>query len=128
MSKKYLSCKCYLIISLVFYSSYFSFFFFVPRDSNARSEFFKSCFLILAPNAYFGLLKRLLCDYCVNHASGALRKYIAKINRNCACVNKMAIKQYLWTWRQSVVPNDAPRDFGPEVAFGAKFQIPVARQ
>ena len=29
---------------------------------------------------------------------------------------------------QSVVPNDAPRDFGPEVAFGAKFQIPVARQ
>ena len=36
--------------------------------------------------------------------------------------------QYLWTWRQSVVPNDAPRDFGPEVAFGAKFQIPVARQ
>ena len=36
--------------------------------------------------------------------------------------------QYVWTWRQSVVPNDAPRDFGPEVAFGAKFQIPVARQ
>ena len=35
---------------------------------------------------------------------------------------------YFWTWRQSVVPNDAPRDFGPEVAFGAKFQIPVARQ
>ena len=32
-----------------------------------------------------------------------------------------------WTWRQSVVPNDAPRDFSPEVAFGAKFQIPVAR-
>ena len=29
---------------------------------------------------------------------------------------------------QSVVPNDAPRDFGQEVAFGAKFQIPVARQ
>ena len=29
---------------------------------------------------------------------------------------------------QSVVPNDAPRDLGPEVAFGAKFQIPVARQ
>ena len=27
-----------------------------------------------------------------------------------------------------VVPNDAPRDFGPEVAFGAKFWIPVARQ
>ena len=25
-----------------------------------------------------------------------------------------------------VVPNDAPEDFGPEVAFGAKFQIPVA--
>ena len=34
----------------------------------------------------------------------------------------------LWTWCQSVVPNDAPRDFGPEVAFGVKFQIPVARQ
>ena len=33
-----------------------------------------------------------------------------------------------WTWRQSVVPNDAPRDFCPEVAFGAKFRIPVARQ
>ena len=28
----------------------------------------------------------------------------------------------------SVVPNDSLRDFGPEVAFGAKFQIPVARQ
>ena len=24
--------------------------------------------------------------------------------------------------------NDAPRDFGAEVAFGAKFQIPVARR
>ena len=33
-----------------------------------------------------------------------------------------------WTWCQSVVPNDAPRDVGPEVAFGTKFQIPVARQ
>ena len=32
------------------------------------------------------------------------------------------------TWCQSVVPKDAPRDFDPEVAFGAKFQIPVARQ
>ena len=40
----------------------------------------------------------------------------------------MSKQQYLWTWCQSVVPNDAPRDFGPEVAFGAKFQIPVARQ
>ena len=37
-------------------------------------------------------------------------------------------EQYLWTWRQSVVPNDAPRDFGPEVAFGTKVQMPVARQ
>ena len=35
--------------------------------------------------------------------------------------------QYLWTWRQSVVPNDIPRDFGPVIAFGAKFQIPVVR-
>ena len=26
------------------------------------------------------------------------------------------------------VPNDAPRDFGPEVAFGVKFQILFARQ
>ena len=40
----------------------------------------------------------------------------------------MIKQQYLWTWRQSVVPNDAPQDFGPEVAFGAKSQIPVARQ
>ena len=39
-------------------------------------------------------------------------------------------QQYLWTWCQSVVPNDPPRaqDFGLEVAFGAKFQIAVARQ
>ena len=36
--------------------------------------------------------------------------------------------QYLWTWCQSVVPNDVPRDFGPVIAFGAKVQIPVARQ
>ena len=28
----------------------------------------------------------------------------------------------------SAVPDDGPRDFGPEVAFGAKIQIPVARQ
>ena len=47
---------------------------------------------------------------------------------SCACANKTTVQQYLWTWCQSVVPNDAPRDFGPEVAFGAKFQIPVARQ
>ena len=47
---------------------------------------------------------------------------------SCACANKIPKQQYLWTWCQSVVPNDAPRDFGPEVAFGAKFQIPVARQ
>ena len=72
-----------------------------------------------------------------------------------AYANKIPKQQYLWTRRQSVVPNDAPRDFGPEVAFGrqilkcqtpltllsvvkakvvlealpgAKFQIPVARQ
>ena len=45
---------------------------------------------------------------------------------SCACANKIPKQQYLWTWRQSVVPNDAPRDFGPEVAFGAKFQIPIA--
>jgi len=32
-------------------------------------------------------------------------------------------------WRElDVVPNDAPRDFDPDVAFGTKFQIPVARQ
>ena len=37
-------------------------------------------------------------------------------------------EQYLWTWRQSVVPNDAPRDFGLEVTFGTMVQIPVARQ
>ena len=48
-------------------------------------------------------------------------------------ITKITIKrknraQYLWTSRQSVVPDDAPRDFGPEVAFGAKFQIPIARQ
>ena len=47
---------------------------------------------------------------------------------SCACANKIPEQQYLWTWCRSVVPNDAPRDFDPEVAFGAKFQIPVARQ
>ena len=36
---------------------------------------------------------------------------------NCACAKRIPRQQYLWTWRQSVVPNDAPRDFGPEVAF-----------
>ena len=44
------------------------------------------------------------------------------------CIKTRNWAQYLWTWRQSAVPNDAPRDFGPEVAFGAKFQITVARQ
>ena len=56
----------------------------------------------------------------------------------CACANNYpehAISimarnraQYLWTRCQSVVPNDVPRDFGPVIAFGAKFQIPVVRQ
>ena len=77
MNNKSLACKCYIFISHVFNSSYFSFF--LPRDSSARSEFFKSCFLILAHNAQFRLLKRLLWDYCVNHASGALRKLIADL-------------------------------------------------
>ena len=36
---------------------------------------------------------------------------------SCACANKIPKQQYLWTWCQSVVPNDAPRDFDPEVAF-----------
>ena len=44
------------------------------------------------------------------------------------CIKRGKSAQYLWTWCQSVVPNDVPRDFGPEVAFGAKVQIPVARQ
>ena len=51
-----------------------------------------------------------------------------QLKGSCACANKIPKQQYLWTWCQSVVPKDAPRDFGPEVAFGAKFQIPVARQ
>ena len=44
------------------------------------------------------------------------------------CIKTRNRAQYLWTWCQSVVPNDVPRDFGPVIAFGAKFQIPVARQ
>ena len=40
----------------------------------------------------------------------------------------MLEQQYLGMWCKSVVPNDAPRDFGPEVEFGPKLQIPVARQ
>ena len=35
--------------------------------------------------------------------------------------------QYLWTWCQSVIPYDVPRDFGSGIAFGSKFQIPVPR-
>ena len=37
-------------------------------------------------------------------------------------------KQYLWTWCQSVEPKDVHRDFSSVIAFGAKVQIPVARQ
>ena len=33
------------------------------------------------------------------------------------CIKRAECAQCLWTWRQSVVPNDAPRDFGPQVAF-----------
>ena len=44
------------------------------------------------------------------------------------CTKRGKWAQYLWTWRQIVVPNNVPRDFGPEVAFGTKFQIPVTRQ
>ena len=55
-------------------------------------------------------------------------KAIKIIEKHIICIKSRKWEQYLWTWRQSVVPNDAPRDFGPEVAFGTKFQIPVARQ
>ena len=34
---------------------------------------------------------------------------------SCVCANKIPKQQYLWTWCQGVVPNDAPRDFGSEV-------------
>ena len=30
---------------------------------------------------------------------------------SCACPNKISKEQYRWTWCQSVVPNDASRDF-----------------
>ena len=36
--------------------------------------------------------------------------------------------QYLWTWYQSVVPNDIFRYFLAMTTLRAKFQIPVARQ
>ena len=48
--------------------------------------------------------------------------------KHIVCIKSGKRAQYLWTWRQSVVPNDVPRDFGPVIAFGAKVQIPVARQ
>ena len=32
-------------------------------------------------------------------------------------MRKVPIVQYLWTWCQSVAPNDVPRDFGPVIAF-----------
>ena len=59
--------------------------------------------------------------------------FVAYMKQSENWITKITIKgrngaQYLCTWRQSVVPNDAPRDFGPQVAFGAKFQIPVAMQ
>ena len=41
----------------------------------------------------------------------------ASVFANCACAYKVPIKQYLWKWCQSVVPNDFPRDFGPWFAF-----------
>jgi len=44
------------------------------------------------------------------------------------CTKRGKWAQYLWTWRQSVVPNDVPRDFGPVTAFGTKVQITVTRQ
>ena len=47
------------------------------------------------------------------------RPALLKVRASC-CTNL--------AWGQSVVSNDAPRDFGPEVTVGAKFQIPVARQ
>ena len=50
---------------------------------------------------------------------------------NCSCANKIGDRngaQSLWTWYQSVVLNDISRDFGPMIAFGAKFQIVVTGQ
>ena len=40
-----------------------------------------------------------------------------ELELTCACANKIPRQQYLWTWCQSVVPNDVPQDFGPWVAF-----------
>ena len=48
--------------------------------------------------------------------------------KHIICIESGKWAQYLWTLCQSVVPNDVPRDFGPVIAFGAKVQIPVARQ
>ena len=47
--------------------------------------------------------------------------------KHIICIRIRKLKQCILTWRQSVLPNDAPRDFVPEVAFGSKVQIPVAR-
>ena len=49
-------------------------------------------------------------------------------NTQSAELPQITIKATFWTWRQSFLPNDAPRDFDPEAAFGTKFQIPVAMQ
>ena len=58
---------------------------------------------------------------------GNLRLRKKDYPENVICIKREEWAQYLWTWRQSVVPNDVPRDFGPVIAFGAKFHIPVAR-
>ena len=36
------------------------------------------------------------------------------------CIKTGKWAQYLWTWRQSVIPNEVPRDFSPVIAFGTK--------
>ena len=47
--------------------------------------------------------------------------------------HKISIKtrnlvQYFRTSRESVVPSEGARDFGPMIAFGAKLLKPVAKQ
>ena len=87
--------------------------------------------LMLKKKIFWELVKAAILDVLETVKS-------VQFGKICACAKKysehaISIKtrnraQYLWTRCQSVVPNDVPRDFGPVIAFGAKFQIPVARQ
>ena len=78
------------------------------KTANASTKFSSTCLRNARQSEFLiDLIRILIPTYMVRDSGIGKLRMCKKISR----------KQYLWTWCQSVVPNDFPRDFGPWVAF-----------